>query len=179
MPDFETPFLNWTDDEVRTWGSEHTKGNGKFANSTFTILDEDTIKNKTSRIGYMGGSYPDKRMMLADFYAEMYVRVPMEVATMSWFEQGFVGTGEVYNREIIEKEERGEMVETKVKSSCRIKDGKPERRDIPPGKVLCEMPPLIFRNPGDPVTTGLVPKSESHCKYSEFHALSMLREEAK
>jgi hypothetical protein len=94
---FESPFLGKTDDEIRVWVKEHTHPN--FASLTFTILDEDTIKNKTCRVGYTRN---DDRMLLTDFYATMCVRVPIEMATISWHEEGLVGTGRVFNRQYIQ-----------------------------------------------------------------------------
>ncbi|KIN09074.1 hypothetical protein OIDMADRAFT_23793 [Oidiodendron maius Zn] len=75
---FESPFLGKTDDEIREWVKEHP--HPSFAQLTFTILDEDTIKNKTCRVGYTRG---DDRILITDFYATMYVRVPIEMATSS------------------------------------------------------------------------------------------------
>lgn len=49
MQPFESPFLGMTDDEVRTWMSEHRNPN--FVESTFAVLDGDTARNKTCRIG--------------------------------------------------------------------------------------------------------------------------------
>lgn len=94
---FESPFHGKSEDEIRAWVKEHEHPN--FAQTTFTILDEDTIKNKTCRVGYTLG---DDRMLLTDFYANMYVRVPVEMATVSWDEEEFVGTGKVFSRKYIE-----------------------------------------------------------------------------
>lgn len=94
---FESPFLGKTDDEIRAWVKEHT--HPSFATLTFTILDEGTIKNKTCRVGYTLG---DDRMLVTDFYATMYVRVPIEMVTVSWDEEELVGTGRVFNRQYIQ-----------------------------------------------------------------------------
>ena len=94
---FESPFLGKLDDEIRAWREEHKHPD--FGELTFTILDEGTIKNKTCRVGYTGG---DDRMLLTDFYTNMHVRVPLEQVTISWEEEYFVGTGQVYGRKCIE-----------------------------------------------------------------------------
>ncbi|OBT51909.1 hypothetical protein VE04_06389 [Pseudogymnoascus sp. 24MN13] len=49
MQPFESPFLGMADNEVRTWMSEHRNLN--FVESTFAVLDGDTARNKTCRIG--------------------------------------------------------------------------------------------------------------------------------
>jgi hypothetical protein len=97
MRAFKSPFLGKSDDEIRTWIKEHKHPN--FAQLTFTILDEDTIKNKTCRVGYILG---DNRMLLADFYGNMYIRVPIEMVTLSWDEEEYVGTGKVFDQRYIE-----------------------------------------------------------------------------
>lgn len=97
MQAFESPFRGKTDDEIRAWMKEHQHPN--FAQTTFTILDEGTIKNKTCRVGCVGD---DHRILLTDFYANMFVRVPVEMATVSWDEEEYVGTGKVFNRKYIE-----------------------------------------------------------------------------
>ncbi|KAH8762402.1 hypothetical protein BGZ57DRAFT_931411 [Hyaloscypha finlandica] len=73
---FESPFLGKTDDEIRV-----------------------TIKNKTCRVGYTGD---DDRILVTDFYATMCIRVPIEMVTISWHEEGLVGTGRVFNRQYIQ-----------------------------------------------------------------------------
>jgi hypothetical protein len=97
MRAFEYPFLGKSDDEIRAWMKEHEHPN--FARLTFTILDEHTIKNKTCRVGYTRG---DDRMLITDFYANLYIRVPIEMVTLSWDEEEYVGTGKVFNRKYIE-----------------------------------------------------------------------------
>jgi hypothetical protein len=97
MRAFESPFLGKSDDDIRAWLEGHKHPN--FGELTFTILDEDTIKNKTCRVGYTGD---DDRMLLTDFYANIYIRVPMEVVTMSWDEEELVGTGKIFNRKYVE-----------------------------------------------------------------------------
>lgn len=104
MQDFHSPFLNKTEDEIRAWMLEHVHNHPNFARTTFTILDENTVKNKICRMGYISEVTPDDRMLCTDFYADMYVRVPIEMGTLSWDEEELVGTREVYNQEIIEKE---------------------------------------------------------------------------
>jgi hypothetical protein len=64
-----------------------------------TILDEDTIKEKTCRVGY---TMDDDRMLLTDFYGTMSLRVPVEVGTISWDEEPFLGTEKVFDRKYIE-----------------------------------------------------------------------------
>ena len=96
MHAFESPFLRKTDDEIRAWMKEHIHPN--FAQTTFTILDEDTIKNKTCRVGY---TLDDDRILLTDFYADLYVRVPVEMFTISWDELELLGTGKVFNQKYI------------------------------------------------------------------------------
>jgi hypothetical protein len=99
MRAFESPFLGKSDDEIRAWMKEHEHPN--FARLTFTILDEHTIKNKTCRVGYTRG---DDRMLITDFYANLYIRVPIEMVTLSWDEEEYVGTGKVFNRKYIEND---------------------------------------------------------------------------
>ena len=91
MPDFESPFLGQTDDQIRQWMKDQTTPN--FAKCTFTILDEDTVKNKTCRVGHVD----DDRILLTDFYTTMVVRVPIEMATVSWESYEYVGDN-VYDR---------------------------------------------------------------------------------
>jgi len=91
MSDFESPFLGQTDDQIRQWMKDQTTPN--FAKYTFTILDEDTVKNKTCRVGHVD----DDRILLTDFYTTMVVRVPIEMATVSWESYEYVGDN-VYDR---------------------------------------------------------------------------------
>jgi len=95
MKDFHSPFLGKTDDEIRSWVKKHLTGSKVFAKRTFTILDKDTVKNKTCRIGYVGG---DDRMVLAEFIATLCIRVPIEVSVRSWDEQPYVGEEKVHDR---------------------------------------------------------------------------------
>ena len=99
MRAFKSPFFGKSDDEIRAWMKEHKHPN--FAGLTFTILDEHTIKNKTCRVGYTGG---DDRMLITDFYANLYIRVPIEMVTLSWDEEEYIGTGKVFNRKYIEND---------------------------------------------------------------------------
>lgn len=103
MPDFESPFLGMTDDEVRDWMLKHQHP-PDFAQSTFTILDQNTVERRISRIGYAGEIDPDDRMLWADFFADLYVRVPIEMGTTGWDTEELVGTGEVFNRKVIEEQ---------------------------------------------------------------------------
>lgn len=97
MKAFESPFLGQSDDDIRAWLKDHEHPN--FGQSTFTILDKDTVKNKTCRVGYTLG---DNRILRADFYGNMYIRIPIEVGTLSWDEEGLVGTEDIFDRKYIE-----------------------------------------------------------------------------
>lgn len=100
---FESPFISMTDDQVRSWMNEHRQSH--FAECTFAVLDGDTAKNKTCRIGVTDFVPVDSdRMITTDFYGSMYVMVPVEAATCSWndHEEFYLGTGKVLNREYIE-----------------------------------------------------------------------------
>ncbi|KAM5466585.1 hypothetical protein MauCBS54593_005842 [Microsporum audouinii] len=104
MPEFESPFLNWRDDEVRDWIIKHPHPN--FVSTTFTILDWGAIEKGLCRIGYIDECCPDDRMLYTDFYAELVVRVPIEVVTTDWekqLESAELANG-VYDRKVIEKE---------------------------------------------------------------------------
>jgi hypothetical protein len=90
MQDFESPFLDWTDHQIRDWMLKNRRPN--FAQFTFTILDQHATDRKVCRIGYVNEDDPDDRMLWADFFAELQVRVPIEMCTMSWQEEEFVGT---------------------------------------------------------------------------------------
>lgn len=103
MQPSESPFLGMTDDEVRSWMSEHRHPN--FVGSTFAVLDGDTARNKTCRIGVTDVVQDNvDKMITTDFYGSMYVMVPVEVATVSWYNHAefFLGSGKVLNREYIE-----------------------------------------------------------------------------
>ena len=102
MPNFESPFLNKTDTEIREWMLKHRHSN--FAESTFTTLDQNTVESRICRIGYISEKYPDDRMLWSDFYADLYIRVPIRMGTLGWEEEELVGTEEVYNRKVIRKE---------------------------------------------------------------------------
>lgn len=71
---------------------------------TFTILDQNTVEHGISHIGYASENYPDEQMLWADFFADLYVRVPIEMATKSWENEDLVGTEEVLNRKVLEEE---------------------------------------------------------------------------
>lgn len=98
MPDFDSPFIGKTDNEIRQWMKDHKNPN--FAECTFIILNEDTIKNKTCRVGHIDD---DKRILLTDFYTTMVIRVPIEMATLGWESYEYVGD-RVYNRAFMESE---------------------------------------------------------------------------
>ncbi|KAL5345378.1 hypothetical protein ACLOAV_009749 [Pseudogymnoascus australis] len=100
---FESPFIGMTDDEVRSWMNENKHPN--FAECTFVVLDGDTAKNKTCRIGATDFIPVDSdRMITTDFYGIMFVMVPVEMATCSWYdhEEFYQGSDKVLNREYIE-----------------------------------------------------------------------------
>lgn len=100
MPDFESPFLNMTDNEIRDWMLQHRHPN--FAQLTFTILDQNTVEHQISRIGYVWEDDPDDRMLLADFFAGLYIRVPISMGTISWDEEDLVGTEKIIDRKVLE-----------------------------------------------------------------------------
>ncbi|KAM5434562.1 hypothetical protein MferCBS31731_006664 [Microsporum ferrugineum] len=108
MPDFESPFLNWTDEQIRDWATKESKiERGYIASSTFTILDENTIDAKVCRVGYIsinGIEKADYRMLSEVFYADLMVRVPLEMAEISW-DETLSGIDGVYDRKAIEAEE--------------------------------------------------------------------------
>jgi hypothetical protein len=110
MQPFESPFLGMTDDEVRTWFNEHRHPN--FASGTFTVLDKDTAKYKTCRIGYTDiDAEEGNKMITTDFYASIYIQIPLDVVVISWFEEVRnheirLGPGKAYTRKHIEEEER-------------------------------------------------------------------------
>lgn len=94
-----------TDEQIRSWLINHE--HPSFSYFTFAVLDEETVKNKTCRIGYRDcNELNGEKMLITDFWAMLRVRVPLEVCTMSWWSEAKVGTGEVYNRECIESEVR-------------------------------------------------------------------------
>lgn len=99
MPAFHSPFLSKSDAEIRTWMQEHVHDSDTFASSTFTILDAETIRNRTCRVGCVGA---DERMLTTDFFATLSVRIPVEMVVTSWDEYDF---GKVYDRELIEAED--------------------------------------------------------------------------
>jgi len=99
MQAFDLPFLGKTDGEIRTFMQEN--GNRLFASFTFTILDEETIQNKTCRIGDASEKF-DERILLTDFYTNMVVRVPIEEGVRFLREEELLGTGKVYTREFME-----------------------------------------------------------------------------
>ncbi|OBT69199.1 hypothetical protein VE03_01939 [Pseudogymnoascus sp. 23342-1-I1] len=86
MQPFESPFLSMTDDEVRNWFNEHRHPN--FDCTTFAVLDKDTAKNKTSRIGNIDvNEEAGDKMITTDFYASIYIRIPLEAFIYRWAEE--------------------------------------------------------------------------------------------
>ncbi|EFQ97989.1 hypothetical protein MGYG_01025 [Nannizzia gypsea CBS 118893] len=96
MPvDFESPFLNWTDEQVREWATKASRpGHPSFAHRTFTILDQNTIDNKVCRVGYISVNEEDDdyRMLSEVFYADIMARVPLEEAEICW-DETLLGVG--------------------------------------------------------------------------------------
>jgi hypothetical protein len=43
-------------------------------------------------------------MIQADFFRELYIKVPIEMWTISWWEEDLVGTGKVFNRQRVKEE---------------------------------------------------------------------------
>ncbi|DAA74243.1 TPA_exp: hypothetical protein A8136_3741 [Trichophyton benhamiae CBS 112371] len=84
MPvDFESPFLNWTDEQVREWATKALRpGHPSFAQRTFTILDQNTVDNKICRVGYISVFQEDEDygMLSEVFYGDIMARVPLELA---------------------------------------------------------------------------------------------------
>lgn len=105
MQPFESPFIGWTDDECRSWMNEHWHPH--FAEYTFIVLDKDTVKNKTCRVGYtyVNEMMGDK-MLITDFYTCMHSMQALEILELTWEANELVGTGEAYNREKFEEETR-------------------------------------------------------------------------
>ncbi|OAL64877.1 hypothetical protein A7C99_4313 [Trichophyton rubrum] len=87
MSDFESPFLNYTDNEIRDWMEHHSCPG--FAEATFTILDQLTIDEGTCRVGYCNSfpdPQPDTRMFTTIPYNDLSVRVTIELGEISWCE---------------------------------------------------------------------------------------------
>ncbi|KFY92056.1 hypothetical protein V500_04340 [Pseudogymnoascus sp. VKM F-4518 (FW-2643)] len=102
MQPFESPFIGWTDDECRSWMNEHR--HPYFAEYTFVVLDKDTVKNKTCRVGYTYVNEPmGDKMKITDFYTCLHSMPALEVGTACWDWDELVGTDEVYNREKVEE----------------------------------------------------------------------------
>lgn len=114
MKALDSPFLGRTDQEIRTFMQENR--NRHFASTTFTIFDEDTIKYKTCRIGDASEKC-DERILIADFYTNMVVRVPIEMGVRFLREEKLLGTGKVYNREFMEEEYRVEKERRKARKA--------------------------------------------------------------
>ncbi|KAF3492365.1 uncharacterized protein GIQ15_01882 [Arthroderma uncinatum] len=85
MPEFVSPFLNKTDEEIRDWMLKHPYPG--FAEGTFTVLDQQTIDSGLSRIGYCGEKSPDPRMLISDPYADLIVRASVEMCESDWEEE--------------------------------------------------------------------------------------------
>lgn len=100
MKAFKSPFLGKTDNEIRSWVRENLTDSDQFAERTFTILDDDTIKNKTCQIGHVGG---DDRMLVTDFFSTLVVRIPVEESVASWHEQEFAGTANLLSRKFMKE----------------------------------------------------------------------------
>lgn len=103
MQAFDSPFLGWTETQVRQWMKANR--NDDFASSSFAIMDEETITKKILRVGCMledEDDNDDKRMLLVDFFGHMYCRVPLEMATVSWLDEERVGTDRVFDRKYVE-----------------------------------------------------------------------------
>ncbi|KAM5458142.1 hypothetical protein MaudCBS49596_000053 [Microsporum audouinii] len=106
MPDFESPFLNWTDKQVRDWATKEWKRQREcFAMRTFTILDQNSIDNKVCRVGYISVREEDAdyRMFHEVFYADLRIRIALQEAEISWTET-ILRADEVYDRKVMEKE---------------------------------------------------------------------------
>lgn len=102
MPPFESPFIGWTDEDCRSWINEHR--HPYFAEYTFVVLDNDTAKNKTCRVGYTYVNEPKgDQMLIIDFYTCMPA---LEVGTVTWESIDLIGTDEVDNREKFEEGRR-------------------------------------------------------------------------
>ncbi|KFY74282.1 hypothetical protein V499_05687 [Pseudogymnoascus sp. VKM F-103] len=97
MQPFESPFIGWTDDECRSWINEHR--HPYFAEYNFIVLDEDTVKNKTCRVGYTYVNEPmGDKMLTTDFFTCMHNMPAIDVGTLLWDETVLLGTGEVDDR---------------------------------------------------------------------------------
>ncbi|KAK2758746.1 hypothetical protein FQN54_003436 [Arachnomyces sp. PD_36] len=108
MPKFESPFLNYTDDEIREWFKENICGRSHpdFAQSTFTILDQDTVEKGVCRMGYVDGLDPDEdlRMIRTDPYVDLYIRPAIEECTEDWDDEVRAADGRVSDRRLLERE---------------------------------------------------------------------------
>lgn len=94
-----------TDDEVYTWFNEHQHPN--FAGVTFQFLDSGTAKNKTCRIRNTNiNAMHDNKITTTGFYASIHISIPLEAATISWFEQVELEPSKAYTRKHIEEEKR-------------------------------------------------------------------------
>lgn len=101
MPNFDSPFLNKSDDEIRDWMQKHRHSN--FAELTFTILDQNTVDRRVCRMGYINENNPDTRMLRTDFFVDLYIRVPLEECTIDWNDELESAEGQVFDRKKIEK----------------------------------------------------------------------------
>lgn len=101
MPNFDSPFLNKTETEIRDWMRTHRHPN--FARATFTILDEKTVEKGVCRMGYIGELSPDTRMLRTDFFVDLYIRVAIEECTVDWDDQLLLAEGRVLDRKVLEE----------------------------------------------------------------------------
>ena len=85
-----------------SWMNEHR--HPYFAEYTFVVLDKDTVKNKTCRVGYTYVNEPmGDKMLITDFYTCMHSMPALEIGNLTWEANDLVGTGEVDNREKFEE----------------------------------------------------------------------------
>jgi hypothetical protein len=100
-----------------------------FAEYNFIVLDKDTAKNKTCRVGYTYVNEPmGDKMLITDFYTCMHNMPAIEVGTLLWDEVELLGTGEADNREKFE-EYLKEAHETYVRMESERSEG--DRRRFP------------------------------------------------
>lgn len=79
------------------------RGDDRFSYSTFVVLDERTVRDKTVLL--VGDSIEDDQefaTLRADFYACLYGLVPMEMGTVGMEEEETDSSG-VLSREVVER----------------------------------------------------------------------------